>query len=44
MKDNGNIISQRDMENNIEMINGFLSVYKNHDAVIESSMVMAILC
>ena len=38
MEDNGNIISQRNMENNIETVIGFLSDYKDHDIVIESSM------
>jgi transposase len=37
MEDNGNIIVQRNMENNMETVNGFLSLYKNHDVVIESS-------
>ena len=37
MNDNGNIIIQRNMENNMETVNGFLSVYKDHDIVIESS-------
>ena len=37
MKDNGTIIVQRNMENNMETVNGFLSVYKDHDVVIESS-------
>ena len=36
MEDNGNIIVQRNMENNIEMVNGFLLNYKDHDIVIES--------
>jgi hypothetical protein len=34
MEDNGTIIVQRNMENNIEAVNGFLSVYKDHDIVI----------
>ena len=38
MEDNGTIIVQKNMENNMEMINGFLSVYKGHDIVIESSI------
>ncbi len=37
MEDNGDIIVQRNMENNIEMVNGFLLNYKDHDVVIESS-------
>ena len=37
MNDNGNIISQKNMENNIEIVNGFLFNYKDHDIVIESS-------
>ena len=37
MEDNGNIIVQRNMENNIETVNGFLLNYKDHDIVIESS-------
>ena len=37
MNDNGNIISQKNMENNMETVNEFLSVYKDHDIVIESS-------
>ena len=37
MEDNGTIISQKNMENNMEIVNGFLSVYKDHDIVIESS-------
>ena len=37
MEDNGTIIVQRDMENNMETVNGFLLNYKNHDIVIESS-------
>ena len=37
MEDNGNIIVQRNMENNIEIVNGFLSDYRDHDIVIESS-------
>ena len=36
MEDNGTIIVQRNMENNIEMVNGFLFNYKDHDVVIES--------
>ena len=38
MEDNGTIIVQRNMENNIETVNGFLSVYKDHDIVIELVM------
>ena len=34
MEDNGTIIVQRNMENNIETVNGYLSVYKDHDIVI----------
>ena len=37
MEDNGNIIVQRNMENNIETVNGFLLNYKDHDIIIESS-------
>ena len=37
MGDNGDIIVQRNMENNMELVNGFLSVYKDQDIVIESS-------
>ena len=37
MNDNGNIIIQRNMENNMETVNEFLSIYKDHDMVIESS-------
>ena len=37
MEDNGDIIVQRNMENNIEMVNGFLFNYRDHDIVIESS-------
>ena len=37
MEDNGTIIIQRNMENNMETVNGFLSDYKDHDIVIESS-------
>ena len=37
MKDNGNIIVQRNMENNMETVIGFLSDYKDYDIVIESS-------
>ncbi len=37
MEDNGNIIVQRNMENNMETVNGFLLNYKDHDVVIESS-------
>ncbi|MEM0133090.1 MULTISPECIES: transposase [unclassified Acidiplasma] len=37
MEDNGTIISQKNMENNMEIVNEFLSVYKDHDIVIESS-------
>ena len=44
MNDNGNIIIQRNMENNIETVNGFLSVYKDHDIVIESSTSGKYLC
>ena len=36
MEDNGNIIVQGNMENNIQMVNGFLLNYKDHDIVIES--------
>ena len=34
INDNGNIISQKNMENNIEIVNGFLSDYRDHDIVI----------
>ena len=37
MEDNGTIIVQRNMENNMETVNGFFLNYKNHDIVIESS-------
>ena len=37
MENDGNIIIQRNMENNMEQVNKFLSVYKDHDIVIESS-------
>ena len=37
MEDNGTIIVQRNMENNIEMVNWFSLNYKDHDVVIESS-------
>ncbi len=37
MEDNGTIIVQRNMENNMETVNGFLSDYRDHDIVIESS-------
>ena len=36
MEDNGTIIVQRNMENNIEAVIGFLLSYKDHDVVIES--------
>ena len=44
MNDNGNIIIQKNMENNMETVNGFLSDYKNHDIVIESSTSGKYLC
>jgi transposase len=44
MEDNGTIIVQRNMENNMETVNGFLSVYKDHDVVIESSTSGKYLC
>ena len=44
MEDNGTIISQKNMENNIEMINKFLSTYKDHYIVIESSTSSKYLC
>ena len=44
MNDNGNIISQRNMENNMGTVNKFLSDYKNHDIVIESSTSGKYLC
>ena len=37
MEDNGTIIVQSNMENNMETVNGFLLNYKDHDIVIESS-------
>ena len=37
MEDNGTIIIQKNMENNMETVNEFLSVYKDHYIVIESS-------
>jgi transposase len=36
MEDNGTIIVQRNMENNMETVIGFLLNYKDHDVVIES--------
>ena len=36
MEDNGTVIVQRNMENNIEIVNKFLLNYKDHDVVIES--------
>ena len=44
MKDNGNIIVQKNMENNMETVNGFLFNYKDHDIVIESSTSGKYLC
>ena len=44
MEDNGDIIVQRNMENNIETVNGFLSDYRDHDIVIESSTSGKYLC
>ena len=44
MEDNGDIIVQRNMENNIEMVNGFLFNYKYHDIIIESSTSDKYLC
>ena len=44
MNDNGDIIIQRNMENNMETVNKFLSDYKNHDIVIESSTSGKYLC
>ena len=44
MEDNGNIISQKNMENNMETVNEFLSIYKDHDIVIESSTSGKYLC
>ena len=35
MEDNGTIIVQRDMENNMETVNGFLLNYKDYDVIIE---------
>ncbi|WMT50424.1 MAG: hypothetical protein RE471_05435 [Ferroplasma sp.] len=37
MEDNGTIIVQRNMENNMDAVNGFLLNCKDHDIVIESS-------
>ena len=37
MEDNGEIVIQRNMENNIPVLDSFLNDYKNHDIVIESS-------
>ncbi|WMT50855.1 MAG: transposase [Ferroplasma sp.] len=37
MEDNVALIVQRNMENNIEVVNGFLFNYRDHDIVIESS-------
>ena len=37
MEDNGNIIVQGNIENNMETVNGFLLNYRDHDVVIESS-------
>ncbi len=37
IEDNGNIIVQRNMENNMELINKFFLDYKDRDMVIESS-------
>ncbi|WP_156318775.1 MULTISPECIES: IS110 family transposase [Acidiplasma] len=44
MENDGNIIIQRNMENNMEQVNKFLSVYKDHDIVIESSTSGKYLC
>ena len=44
MEDNGTIIVQRNMENNMETVNGFLSDYRDHDIVIESSTSGKYLC
>ena len=44
MEDNGTIIVQRNMENNMETVNGFLSDYRDHDIVIESSTSGTYLC
>uniref|UniRef100_UPI0023F3AC65 IS110 family transposase n=1 Tax=Ferroplasma acidiphilum TaxID=74969 RepID=UPI0023F3AC65 len=44
MENNGDIIIQRNMENNIEMVNEFLSDYRDHDIVIESSTSGKYLC
>ncbi len=44
MEDNGDIIIQRNMENNMETVNGFLSDYRDHDIVIESSTSGKYLC
>ena len=44
MEDNGDIIVQRNMENNMETVNGFLSDYRDHDIVIESSTSGKYLC
>ena len=44
MEDNGDIIIQRNIENNMELVNGFLFNYKYHDIVIESSTSGKYLC
>ena len=44
LNDNGDIIAQRNMENNMEIVNGFLFNYKDHDIVIESSTSGKYLC
>ena len=36
MEDNGNIIVQSNMDNNMEKVDRFLSVYKDHNVIIES--------
>ena len=37
LNDNGELVIQRNMENNIPVLNDFLNDYKEHDIVIESS-------
>ena len=37
MEDNGELVIQRNMENNIPVLDSFLNDYKNHDMVKESS-------
>ena len=44
MENNGALIVQRNPENNMEAVNGFLLNYKDHDIVIESSTSGKYLC